>query len=280
MYVKRYLTVALMGLAAACGPQDSTAPGTQLEAASIGQVNSALVTASRGIVLIDRTGSMTAMRTNGHTRCADALNQATEKVEEFFAKYGGTGVAVWTFNGTSVKKLTGYVDQASAKAAISALSPSDCTDLTPLADAMCEAIDDLARSPAPSGRANLLTVLTDGEENNSRGTCSGNQLAISENGSWRKNVKDRANLNKVVLSSAFLRGESSTTVRKLDPETGRLKELPPLRSDGTPIDLDHDAFLTMAQLTGGTYDLISDRDNNYSCRLGACPPPFYEPSDW
>ena len=280
MKADRCLFIALL-LSGACGSMNEVetplvaGPGN----GTVAQIQQAVATAERGIVLIDRTGSMSELRSNLHTRCADALNQAAEKVDEFFLKQGGSAVAIWTFNGSTVVRLTDYVGQSSAKAAIASLSATGCTDLTPLADAMCEAIDELATYPVVSTKAHYLTVLTDGGENNSRGGCSGSTAGFGVSGSWRTKVGNNAMAKGVKLNTAFFQNQSSTTAKRLDPETG-LAIAPTLGSDGLPTDPDHDAFLSMALVTGGVYDLMNDRDNKYSCNFGYCPAPYYEPSDW
>lgn len=273
------LFVAMLATLAACGTQDPRGNTAMLDHEAVGQTTQAVIVANKGIILIDRTGSMMSVRDNGHTRCSDAIDQALEKVDEFFGpKLGGSAVAIWTFNSLGVNELVGYTDATTAKNKINTLSRTDCTAMTPLADAMCQAIDTLSASLA-SGKNNLLTAITDGGENYSRGGCAGTANLIADPTSWRRKVADYAVSKGVTLNSAFLQNKNPL-LRKIDPETGLSISPPSGASTGPAVDPDHDGFLWMAMMTGGIYDLISDGDNRYSCLYGFCPPAYYEPSDW
>lgn len=236
---------------------------------------------SVGIVLIDRTGSMMDIRPGtGNTRCHDALIAAQTKVDAIFS-LGGTGVDVWTFNGTTAQSVTGgYVPQLAATNAISGLSKTDCKDSTPLAQAICSAADQLALTPTPpgSGKSNLLAIITDGYENNSNPTspCYGNKNDGRDLGSWRSKVAGYLAARQIVADTDYLQ---SNYLRLVDPETGKERMVPHM-SDGSPIDLEHETMLNLAIVTGGTYQLMNDADSRYACRFRSCPAPYYTPVIW
>lgn len=272
MRTTQKIVVTMFTVLAACGTQDQRG---QLGELSIGQIEQALTTPT-GIVVIDRTGSMMTTRSNGQSRCHDALSQATESVDEFFSdKFHGTAIAVWAFNSAGTQKLTGYVGSAEAKAAIASLAAEGCTNSTPLADVMCDAIDDLSGRLSP-GKMNVLFVQTDGGDNVSkRADCSGTQEEVSMTTSWRNKVMKYALTHNVMVATGFNQG-SGAAARKVDPETGLPISEPPLASAGST-DLDHEGFLYMAMMTGGTYDLINDGDRRYACSYGGCPAHYYSP---
>src|SRR5690349_7548493 len=94
--------------------------GMPQQSDDVQQLEQGLVVA-KGILVLDRTGSMVATRNTGNTRCYDARDQALKKVDEFFGRYAGSALAVWTID-SSVQKLTGYVTTPqAAKNAITAL---------------------------------------------------------------------------------------------------------------------------------------------------------------
>ena len=59
------------------------------------------------IILLDRTGSMMTVTSNGQTRCERALETVKSETMSFFAnKPAGSSVALWTFAGTDPAPLT------------------------------------------------------------------------------------------------------------------------------------------------------------------------------
>lgn len=199
-----------------------------------------------GIILIDRTGSMTVIRpVTGNTRCADARTTASVDVNAFFGEYGeypNARVAVWTFAGTGYIDVTGgFTDKASALAAIQGLNPEGCDGLTPLADAMCWAADALSAA-FPEG-TRILYVSSDGGENNSSGECSGYDGLVEPwpDGSWQRNVLDKFCDNAIVNVRYW--GSLEKDVSAYDLET----DAP------TSTSADDLFFSDLAYCTGGTY---------------------------
>lgn len=214
-------------------------------------------------IVLDRTGSMLTTRSSGRTRCEDALTLAVQDVRTFFDAAAGepdASVAVWTFAGSSPTDLTGgFVDEATAIAALGTLSPTGCTGATPLADAICAASDGLTTAfPAAGPGESLLAISSDGGENNSSGPCDGPSSASGppyDPGSWQRLVTDAV----VGRHQVFTRYWSSVQLAAFDVETGE------------PIFGVDDAlfFETLAIETDGEYFPVTDG--------GELPPPFFGP---
>jgi hypothetical protein len=215
------------------------------------------------LVLLDRTGSMLAVRANGHSRCRDALALARQDITSFFDLHGGTpgvSAAVWTFADNGPTALTGFVDETQALAALDGLAPEGCSGSTPLAEALCSAGDQLSSTFPPAGSDRLtLAVSSDGGENNSDGTCAGPWSVAGppyEPGSWQQKVTDHLRGHQVILSRFW--GEVTRSESLVDPETG------------LPHGLNYpDAlfFEDLAAATGGDHQFVDDGDG--------LPPPFF-----
>lgn len=203
-------------------------------------------------VVLDRTGSMQAIRANGHTRCEDALAYAKSDLKAFFARCP-TGLAkVWSFRiPPGIQDLTGgYVNQAAAMAAMNGLSPTGCTGMTPLADAICTAADDF-----PGGlNYREMALSTDGGENSSVCQCSGPHSQSGppppgnyDAGSWQKKAWDTC-LNNVVVNARDWFDPGGE--RGVDVETGETRG----RGDVS----DRVFFEDVADSTGGEYIPMPD----------------------
>lgn len=210
------------------------------------------------LLLLDRTSSMTVQRpATGHSRCRDALALAREDARSFFAA-GGTQAAVWTFAGNGPSDLTGgFAGETAVMAALDSLAPDGCDGLTPLADAICAASDELnARFPyAPHG-ARLLALSSDGGENNSRGECAGFNSTTTvppyDAGSWQQKTRDKVLGQSTVLSRFW----NTLSRQRLNAETGGVEST----------QSDFDFFAELAKVTGGVATTADDG--------GAFPPPF------
>jgi len=210
------------------------------------------------LVLLDRTGSMQALTSDGSTRCEKALGTAISDVNIFFANNPpGSSVSVWTFRDAAYTPLTnGFVNEATAEAALDALNPTGCSGLTPLAESMCDAVDALTTTfpSAPAG-ALRLAVSTDGEENNSDGECdgphslAGTACGTFDPGSWQQKVCDKMLGRAIVLARVWGDLEQSLTFGDVDEETGWL------RGGGVS---DSAFFEALAQATGGTFHFVND----------------------
>ncbi|HYO74118.1 MAG TPA: VWA domain-containing protein [Archangium sp.] len=252
------------------------------------QVEQGLVVA-KGIIVIDRTGSMGVTRSTGNTRCYDAREQGLKKVDEFFGKYSGSALAVWTIDST-VKKLTGYVTSPqAAKDAITALTPQGCSGSTPLADGICMAVDELNKEPKVAGVTNLVTILSDGGENASQGACKGNSNDLNDPASWRYKARQKAfgSSPHVQINPQYWTG-SLDFLSLVKAQTQNLEPVPVVSAAGVSAQgvctndaqCDHDLFLSLAADTGGLYDLVKDSNPQYPCSSNTCPAPYYEPIFW
>jgi len=233
------------------------------------------------IILLDRTASMqTTRQATGNTRCFDALDTAKMDVDNFFNTHSaGSSLAVWSFTlthapntGTHIDLTGGFLtDAITAKAALSSnLDGVACDGWTPLAEAMCDAVDALtAAFPDAPDQARILAISSDGDENFSAGQCSGmGSLSGStcddtdpfDLGSWQQLACDRIVGNAIaqVRFWGFFGGAPSASSGSIDPETGAL------RSASVP---DTSFFTALADATGGSIVLLNDT-----------PPPVTGPS--
>lgn len=233
-----------------------------------------------GLILIDRTGSMTAIRpSTGHTRCADAVTQAQQQLTDMVTE-GVMSFAVWTFAGSSVTQVTpGYVDQTTASAAINGLSAGSCTGSTPLAFAMCAAAQDLAlhRTPSqgPSAPVAFLAVSTDGGENNSPGSplltigntnCSGLTGDITTAGTWENNVNNYINntIDNIKVDNMYW----------IDPALGTsLRTSAAAGCNPSTNQCDNAFFSSLSNSTGGNFRQGKDTTATYPCSGSGCPVP-------
>jgi hypothetical protein len=211
----------------------------------------------RMLVLLDRTGSMNAIRlSTGNSRCFDALQRAKDDVEEFFAQNPNGKVAVWTFRRTGPTAWTnGFVNKATALAALNSPGVADCSDLTPLAESMCSAVDALAAGiPVPLPEELILAVSSDGEENNSLGECfgpnsgGGTECGQYDAGSWQQLVCEKVMGHSVVMARYWGALQFARSAN-MDDETGELR--------GASVS-DAVFFANLAAVTGGTYRFMDD----------------------
>jgi hypothetical protein len=231
------------------------------------------LTVTLGLILIDRSGSMNTLRSNGHMRCADAVEQAKSQV--YADSWSSVAnVAVWTFSGNSVTRLTGYVDKATAVTFIDALSRTGCAGNAPLAYAMCAAAQDLGLNRSSPSDIAWLGVSTDGGENSSAGSpllatgstnCSGSYGDVTTAGTWENNVETyyQTTIGNIKVDDTYW----------IDPVL-----LWSLRTSGlagcTPFaKCDEEFFAAMSNVTGGNYRLASDKSAAYPCASGSCPAP-------
>ncbi len=151
----------------------------------------AALAAPRAVFLLDRSGSMSendsGLRATGNSRCKDAWITMQLDITAFFASNPSGTASVWFFgsgfggvvNVTQDMFGADFVGLGQASAALASLDPDltgDCVppswwNATPLADAMCEAVQVF-----PSGGLLLdkqFFVSSDGGENDSAGPCSG-----------------------------------------------------------------------------------------------------------
>lgn len=115
------------------------------------------------LVLIDASGSMSITRADLQTRFAAAKQRALDQIA-VQAAGGLDGVAVYTFSDTtSTAQTAGFVDK---NVAIGVVAGLDLFTVgggnTPLAGAMCDAVDVLVATGATE---KILEVASDGEEN-------------------------------------------------------------------------------------------------------------------
>jgi hypothetical protein len=231
-----------------------------------GSTDCAVVKKKYAVVLLDRTGSMGVPRSTGNTRCYDALQQAKNDVTLFFTLANAEAVSVWTFGNPPTQITNGLVGKTAALAALSALPNEDCTSNTPLADAICQAVDFLYTSASGSQDERLLYVNSDGGENASVGPWAG---PYSANGSdctdfsspgWQRNVCDHI-ASKVTVNVRHWDFFATQLASGHDVETGQVLAYSPSVVD------DESFFRAIANATGGSYVHIADGDTDYPTGL-------------
>jgi hypothetical protein len=168
------------------------------------------------LVVVDMSGSMTSSRPNtdgrGATRFQAAKYLARNSVE---AVRVGRRYGLWTFNGTTHTQIVGvedYPDPEDSKAAVLAGidALSGPTDRTPLARALCEAVDVLLPywMPPVGGvdERPMIELFSDGLENStSMHECAGPPAANHldpESPSWEYLVRNKVRYGDVVPPSS------------------------------------------------------------------------------
>lgn len=212
----------------------------------------------RFAIIIDRSGSMMNDPPPGiATRCESAINMAIAEVQNQFLTFPNTRVKVYTFQGSTVTPLTAnFETEANVIAALQGLLGVNCGGATPLADAACTAAADLvADFPNPALITRVLSVYTDGIENNSSGACAGTVDNVDDDppytlNSW-ENLVFTALENDAIVNVRFW---GDITKRSLAAEGG--DPMPP-ESAAKAATLD-DFFRAITYATGGGYTTIPD----------------------
>jgi hypothetical protein len=212
------------------------------------------------IILLDRTGSMMAITSNGQTRCERALQTVKDEVDIFFNTAPiGSSVAVWTFAGTEPSPLTaGFVGRNAAEQALNNLNPLGCQNLTPLAESICDAVDFVvATFPTAPWPTLEISISSDGKENNSSGDCVGPPTSDGsscdpevdpfDEGSWQRKVCDKIRNSAVFLAKYWGPPEMLLASGETDQETGQLR--------GTGVS-DLTFFQALVEATGGSLIVI------------------------
>jgi hypothetical protein len=229
------------------------------------------------LVLIDASGSMSTVRADLTTRFAAAKARAASKIADQ-AALGLDAVAVYTFSDTTSTLQTtqvagGFVDPSTAITTVNGL------DLftvgggnTPLAGAMCDAVDVLV---AQGATTSILELASDGEENFTPATnpCFGPFSTIStppySAGSWQNLVFNKVNDAGIqVQIDLFDPGPIDGFMARLaaaqDPEAGLTAQVRAIgafsamaaATDGPPTLADF--FTQIAIISGGRLTVIED----------------------
>jgi hypothetical protein len=231
------------------------------------------------LVLIDASGSMSTVRADLTTRFAAAKARAASKIADQ-ATLGLDAVAVYTFSDTTSTLQTtqiagGFVDPATAITTVNGL------DLftvgggnTPLAGAMCDAVDVLT---AQGATTSILELASDGEENFTPSTnpCFGPFSAVStppySAGSWQNLVYNKVNDAGVqvqidLFDPGPIDGFAARLTAMTDPEgalTAQTRAISAFSmmtaaaaADGPPTLADF--FTQIAVISGGRLTLIED----------------------
>ncbi|WNG51247.1 VWA domain-containing protein [Archangium minus] len=123
------------------------------------------------LIVIDRSGSMQLVRNNGQTRFTEAIRQAKAYVN--LPSSRPRSFAVWTFEEVSYIKEQGFADAATTLSTLNRLSVGN--GVTPLAYAVCDAVDELLQYEPGVNAKKVVRLVSDGEENStpSSSQCHG-----------------------------------------------------------------------------------------------------------
>jgi hypothetical protein len=225
------------------------------------------------LVLIDASGSMDTLRTDGFTRFATAKSRAKSKIAEQKAIDATTTFSVYTFSDTtSTAQTTGFVTATSADTTIDGLDLFTVGGgSTPLAGSVCDAVDVLAATGATT---KVLQLASDGEENFTPATnpCFG-PSSIDPNppyttGSWQNNVLNHAvdngiNVQIELFDPGPIVSLAARAAAARDPEaqlTAKTKLIAAVASaavgEGPPSLADF--FGELARETGGRLTVLDD----------------------
>lgn len=208
------------------------------------------------LVLIDASGSMTTARnnsdTNGANRFEAAKKLARDRIREQINAVEDTPqnqltVAVYTFRGTAslIPATAGFIDPEAARTRIETMTLADVGGSTPLAGAMCAAVDELV---ATNATTQILQVSSDGEENSTipGTTCQGTVFPATvdnpENyplASYQRKVWEYIKLRNSVIVRVDLFRSSQISLDAID----------------NPLEL---FFFFLAQATGGQLSVALD----------------------
>lgn len=234
------------------------------------------------VVLLDATGSMQAIRPdNMRTRFAQSLLDAEDRVNTVAGQVEGLSkVAVYKFFGTGTELQTpspdgtGFVSPFDAILKIRAATVTD--ELTPLAGAMCSAVDAArASGTVPTTTTRFLEVFSDGVENNTTlPPCAGPfsvvlNIAPFDTGSWQNLVFVRTTnpLPEVTVEPTLYRDETGTFAfaksAAADLEGAKLAALGRPQQSAFAVGLaapatDADLFAALAAATGGRFVEVVD----------------------
>jgi hypothetical protein len=245
------------------------------------------------VVLLDATGSMQTIRKDSNGNCTEtpcrsrfkqAQLDAATRVQDVQLNGGLLGVAVYKFflTGTGINIVheppgspDGFVAPFDAQTAI--LNATVTSERTPLAGAMCDAIDKARQSGTAATTTRFLEVYTDGGENNTLGPPCKGPFSVMLNtapfdsgppASWQHLVYSRAIdlLPPVQVDGTLYHNVSAPLALRTDPANPESVELEALgrpeanaraavfASPATDVDL----FSALAADTGGTFTEVVD----------------------
>ncbi len=223
-------------------------------------------------IVLDRSGSMTAMRpAEGRSRFESAKHAANADLTRLTST--SNYVSIWTFEGTGfIPVLYFSNDFTAAKTLLMGLNVGSGT--TPLASTLCSVVDSLRAFPAQApGNLMLkeLLLFSDGEENSSPpgSQCAGPSAPSTDvypnytAGTWQAKVVSKffppgsGPMNVIVHARVFADYFTLTGTGSSTPERN---------ADGSLVQASHSllpssfyAFLTgLVQNTGGSMTLVLD----------------------
>ncbi|MCP3062902.1 VWA domain-containing protein [Myxococcus sp. K38C18041901] len=113
------------------------------------------------LILLDRSGSMQSTRQGGATRFDEALLRSRRYLTA--SSDPTREVSIWTFEGYSSVEESGFTPAAGALSTLARLQVG--SGVTPLAQALCAAVDRLLEHKPGVNALKRLWLISDGEEN-------------------------------------------------------------------------------------------------------------------
>jgi hypothetical protein len=226
------------------------------------------------LVLIDASGSMSIQRADLQTRFEAAKARALDQIG-VQAGLGLDAVAVYTFSDSTSTLQTpgGFVDPNVAIAAITGLDLFTVGGgVTPLAGAMCDAVDALI---AVTATEKILEVASDGEENSTPAAhpCSG-PFSSDPNppysiGSWQNKVLAKVGSTPIavqidlfdpgpITTFAAMAAAGSDPEGQLTAETRAVSAFSIMIAAGEGPPTLREFFTQIALATGGRLTVVED----------------------
>ena len=226
------------------------------------------------LVLIDASGSMSIVRTDGATRFETAKARAKSKIAEQTAIDATTTFSVYTFSDATSTPQTGgaFVTPANANTAIDGLDLFTVGGgITPLAGSVCDAVDVLVATGATT---KVLQLASDGEENSTPVTniCAGpfstDPSPPYSGGSWQNKVLNYAGDNGInvqielfdpgpIITLAARAAAASNPEAQLTAKTKLIAAIAAVAVGEGPPTL-AEFFAELARETGGRLTIIGD----------------------
>lgn len=211
------------------------------------------------LTILDRSGSMSLVRTTGETRWQAAKTRAKDKINLFAGVPGNTVVAVWSFTDSGYTQHTiGFVSPSAARSTIDALPGPG--GVTPLAGTACSAVDALV-SVTSNRVFRILQMNSDGEENSTPttnqcwGPASTSATVPYTLGSWHRKVYDKAQ-SVVVHVDLFGNNISLASAGNLEQPSKRAPFTnATLSATAVPLN---SFFQALSTSTGGSFTAVLD----------------------
>ena len=227
---------------------------------------------THGVLLFDKTGSMTSLRWDGESRCDFGKDFVVKKIGSFVSNQKGDYLDIRAFAGKNdnTSLTEGFVDISTVTPIGSSqwrnflndikskLGQVSCSGVTALGDALCKGADSL-RSRYKNGDNIMMTVVTDAGENDSSICGGGNyvedyvkpKMKSSPVVKFDLTILDSGNVNKKAKSAL----NASDDLQEVTIESNGLYATSAASSLS-----EIEQLIQLSKDTGGTAEVIADQD--------------------